>query len=232
MRKILFVCTGNTCRSPMAQAIALELLRSRGLTDRYQVSSAGLSAWPGAPASPQAREALAMAGIELEGHRSSQLTVEQVRQADLILTMTAAQKRTLLQSYPEAEGKVFLLREYAEAGVSASSSEMARLTRRIREKQVRFQAEHGRAIARLEQERAELLKRLQQIEDELDSWQRRLDEELLPETRELRKVEEELSAYDIPDPYGQGQEVYSSCAAELRRVVTAALDRFHGEASR
>jgi protein-tyrosine-phosphatase len=83
---LLIVCTGNTCRSPMAEAIARRLAESRGLTD-VSVSSAGTSAWDGAPASDGALLVAMEHELDLNTHRARVLTREIVAAADLILTM-------------------------------------------------------------------------------------------------------------------------------------------------
>ncbi|HET7233355.1 MAG TPA: low molecular weight protein arginine phosphatase [Longimicrobium sp.] len=83
---ILFVCTGNTCRSPLAEAIARAEIERRGWKN-VEVLSAGLSAAEGRPASSEAVAVARRAGIALEGHRSRQLRPEMVEWADLVLGM-------------------------------------------------------------------------------------------------------------------------------------------------
>ncbi|MGB9791372.1 MAG: low molecular weight protein arginine phosphatase [Thermacetogeniaceae bacterium] len=226
MKRILFVCTGNTCRSPMAEHIARRLLEEKGLRGEIEVASAGLAALPGAPASAEARDVLRGMGIDLSGHQAVQLSRKQVEDADLIFTMTASQKRQLLELYPEARGKVFVLKEYGAKGRdSLQDSRLVDLLRRVEEKRIRFQAAYGKQISRLEQERAEILRRLQEIEDELASWQDLLKRELQPEMDELRRLEQEMSDYDIPDPFGKPRDAYEECASELARAIEAALRR-------
>ena len=91
MRTVLFVCTGNTCRSPMAESIARKLVRDGGIegleTRDVLFISAGIAACDGAPASPEVEEVLAARGIR-DDHRSHRLTPEMAGKADLILTMT------------------------------------------------------------------------------------------------------------------------------------------------
>ncbi len=110
MAGILFVCTGNTCRSSMAAAIANHLQAERGLD--IAVASAGMAAWEGAPATPAAVEAVAALGIDLRDHRARRVTAAMVAGADLVLTMEAAHRDRLQQLYPEAAGKIFTLKEY------------------------------------------------------------------------------------------------------------------------
>ena len=84
---LLFVCTGNTCRSPMAAALARHALRSRGWS-QVEVGSAGVGAMPGSPASEEVPVVLAERGVELGEHAARQLTPELVEWADLILAMS------------------------------------------------------------------------------------------------------------------------------------------------
>ncbi|WP_342433596.1 low molecular weight protein arginine phosphatase [Neobacillus sp. FSL H8-0543] len=107
MQRILFVCTGNTCRSPMAEAI----LKNKNL-DGVEVRSAGVYAANGGEASAHAQRVLDEKGID-HHHQSSLLTKDEVDWADLILTMTASHKTAILQQYPECWKKLFTLKEFS-----------------------------------------------------------------------------------------------------------------------
>jgi len=122
---ILLVCTGNTCRSPMAAALLRHALRKRferirrlggldsDLPSAVAVRSAGLAvAAPGEPASPNAVAALAELGISLEGHAAQGLDAAAVEASDLILTMTRAHRAELLARHPQATGRTYTLTEY------------------------------------------------------------------------------------------------------------------------
>ena len=107
MQRILFVCTGNTCRSPMAEAI----LKAKNLPD-VEVKSAGIYAVNGSDASPHARQILTQNHIPHD-HKSALLSEKEVNWATVILTMTASHKQAILMNYPETRGKIFTLKEYA-----------------------------------------------------------------------------------------------------------------------
>ena len=113
---VLFVCTGNTCRSPMAEAICKILLAERlgcrvdELESRgYVILSAGIAAVDGMPAASNAVEVVEARGGSLADHLSRKLTLDLVRQADLIVAMTGDHLEALLDHVPEVAPRTRLL---------------------------------------------------------------------------------------------------------------------------
>lgn len=107
---VLMVCSGNTCRSPLARAILERLARGRAL----QVRSAGVTAAEGSPASAEAMRVAERHGLSLAGHRSSPLTAELLEPADFVLAMESHHKRVVERL--GAGEKVTLLSEYGGDG--------------------------------------------------------------------------------------------------------------------
>src|SRR5690349_7311671 len=111
MKTILFVCTGNVCRSPMAEGILRHALQGRG---DYRVLSAGLGAMEGQPPSPYAVQAVRELGIDISGQRSRMVTPDLIHQADYVFGMTHSHIDTVMLLYPHAAEKTFMLREFDE----------------------------------------------------------------------------------------------------------------------
>src|SRR5881296_3389451 len=109
IQHVLFVCTGNICRSPLAASLLERALKERGI--EVTVTSAGTGAWDGAPASEGAYLVGLEQGLDLSGHRARLLTRDLVEESDLILTM-ARHHRARVDELG-GEGRVFVLGEYA-----------------------------------------------------------------------------------------------------------------------
>ncbi len=108
--RILTVCTGNLCRSPMAEAWLQHCARGQ----RVKITSAGLSARVGEPAQPHAITLLSQHGVDLSAHRARQLTPAHILSADLVLVMERWQKTEVEHLCPAARGRTYLLAHWQD----------------------------------------------------------------------------------------------------------------------
>jgi protein-tyrosine-phosphatase len=113
MKTILFVCTANIARSPMAEALFNQMMIERDLDDQYRAESAGTWSWGGAPAPEDGQKVMARRGLDTSTHRSREVTLEIMQNADLILTMEKSHVEVLKLEFWFKEDKIFLLSEMA-----------------------------------------------------------------------------------------------------------------------
>ncbi len=113
---ILLVCTGNTCRSPMAELMCRKLMAERLGCEMHELAdngvlvlSAGISAMNGSRPSPEAVDVMARLGLNLADHESQPLTNQLVRHADVIWTMTRSHRQAIVSQWPDAAGRTMVL---------------------------------------------------------------------------------------------------------------------------
>lgn len=109
MKDVVFICTGNVCRSPMAEGFYRHETKS---DDSIRIGSAGISAFDGQEASQHSVDVMQQEGIDIADHASRMLTADIVAQASHIFGMTRTHRDAVQMMFPEAREKVFVLREF------------------------------------------------------------------------------------------------------------------------
>ena len=115
IKNVLFVCTGNICRSPFAEVLLKDLLSERGL-EGIRADSAGVLALPGNSATPLAQQVAAEFGVDLSDHEAKSVSKALLAWCDLVLVMEKSQEEALLAAFPEVAGEVLLLRHFGRHG--------------------------------------------------------------------------------------------------------------------
>ena len=111
MKTILFVCTANIARSPMAAALFNKLVGDMGLDDQFRAESAGTWGMDDLPAADDGQKVMRNRGLDTSSHRSRVVTGEILKNADLILTMEAGHAEALKIEFRDMRGKIYLLSE-------------------------------------------------------------------------------------------------------------------------
>ena len=118
IRSVLFVCTGNSCRSIMAEGLLKKYLKELG-KDHIKVFSAGVRALADFPPTDETAEVMKDEGVDITGLKSKNITPQMIRESDLILVMEDFHKDEVMNLAPEAASKVYLLKEFGIDNISA-----------------------------------------------------------------------------------------------------------------
>lgn len=213
LKHVLFVCTGNTCRSPMAEALLRQMAKEEGLD--IDVKSAGISAIEGTTASRYAIEALQEKGIVLD-HQSKAVDQELVHWADIILTMTQSHKQALIHHFPDSVDKIFLIKEYGQDNpkIERIYQQLDQLHIEMEEKRAKVQADFLKQKGESWSPEAE------------EAWIQLIQPLLEKEKDLINQLDRFTFNQDVVDPFGGNLEEYRRCLQDLESSIRQVIAKW------
>ncbi|MCE7792463.1 low molecular weight protein arginine phosphatase [Salipaludibacillus sp. CUR1] len=220
MERILFVCTGNTCRSPMAEAI----FEHKKDDEKLEARSAGIHGMEGMPMSEGSKSALAKRGI-MESHQSDSLSKELINWADVVLTMTENHKRIVVEQYPELVSNVFTLKEFIidDPEIKQKIKDLEHHMTQLELKRASFLADNHNQVEKYNKNK--------KINKQSDLEQELLNQ-LHPHQAAIDRLQWDMPSLDISDPFGSGHEVYEELYLEMEKAIEKLLKILKEEQSK
>lgn len=163
--RVLMVCTGNTCRSPMAAALFKQAARERGIV--VEVDSAGLMAATGEPATDYASVALEELDLDLKDHQSAPVDFSTLDTYDFIFTMTDSHKRQITQFRSDLSDRIYVLKEMAH-NIRQESEKLKEKNKEDRNVAFDISDPYGQTLQAYRRTASEIAKEIDTI---LDHWQ-------------------------------------------------------------
>lgn len=213
--KILFACSGNTCRSCMAENIFKRKTSKKDIEASFEVESAGIYAIDGMGPSNEAVEVVKEQGGDLSSHKSRQLTPNMLDKADFIFTMTFSQKRDIIKLKPEAYRKTFVIKEFIDL---CNKEEFKTLTELYRKEG--FMYEKLKAFGDCEQAGDFDSNKLYKTKSDTNEAENQLYEI----RKKINEFEKQVKDYEIRDPFGGTYYEYEKTYREIDSAIEYILE--------
>src|SRR5699024_9144942 len=192
------VCTGNTCRSPMADAV----IKNKSIASK--VNSAGIHASPNAPLREGTKKVLEKESIKLD-HKSEQVTSDLIKWSDVIVRMTHSHKDLLTKLFPNDQTKYLTLKEYNKDKENRALSRYKIALDELKRKEAKFVEPEKGFATELQRELA-------------------ITDFVKKELEKIQEIQQDLFTEDIQDPFGQDHAVYQVTYEELKNEINKLIN--------